>query len=81
MLCFSQEVAESGPLLATIAVDQNVVGLQPPPPPSKILEIQTGDPVSQAVVDNIIGKNPTKKEPVSQISLDYLTDQVGHLWL
>jgi hypothetical protein len=45
----------------------------PPPPPLELLEpkteidIKAGDPVTQAVVDNIIGKLPTKKEPVSCI--------------
>uniref|UniRef100_A0A1B6IWA1 C2H2-type domain-containing protein n=1 Tax=Homalodisca liturata TaxID=320908 RepID=A0A1B6IWA1_9HEMI len=58
----SKEVAESGPLLATLAIDPSIIGAQPHP--AEPVEIKTGDPVSQAVVDNIIGKLPTKKEPV-----------------
>lgn len=61
----SQEVATSGPLLATLAIDPSLIAAPLQPLPLKPIEIKVNDPVTQAVVDNIIGKHPTKKEPVS----------------
>uniref|UniRef100_A0A1B6LEZ3 C2H2-type domain-containing protein n=1 Tax=Graphocephala atropunctata TaxID=36148 RepID=A0A1B6LEZ3_9HEMI len=57
-----KEIAESGPLLATLAVDPSIIAasVQLAEP----IEIKTGDPVSQALVDNIVGKLPTTKDPV-----------------
>ncbi|XP_054266821.1 zinc finger protein 385B-like isoform X2 [Macrosteles quadrilineatus] len=64
----SKEIAESGPLLATLAMDPGLM-VQPPAPPMNLpeeteVEIKASDPVTQAVVDNIIGKLPTTKEQV-----------------
>lgn len=69
----SKEIAESGPLLATLAMDPGLM-VQPPAPPMNLpeeteMEIKASDPVTQAVVDNIIGKLPTTKEQV----MDFLS--------
>lgn len=61
----SQEIAKSGPLLATLAIDPSLIATSVQPLLLKPVEIKVNDPVTQAVVDNIIGKHPTKKEPVS----------------